>query len=119
MDTGSIKKTTTQPMQPGRADAADAAKNIRQAKGDASAAKGNAGAAENFNVQLSPAAKQRAAEQAKALDIARNTPDVRENRVMDLKKRIQDGTYKVEADKVADGMLREAILEHLAQTEEV
>jgi flagellar biosynthesis anti-sigma factor FlgM len=70
------------------------------------------------NVDISADAKDRAAAQAKALQIARNTPDVREDRVASLKAQIDAGTYKVDAGKVADGMMREAIKEHLSEIDE-
>lgn len=70
--------------------------------------------ASGVNVALSARSKEIAESHKKALEIARNTPDVREDRVADIKKRIADGTYQVDSGKVADGMMREAILEHLA-----
>lgn len=70
------------------------------------------------NVQISADGKGRAEAMNKALDIARNTPDVREDRVAALKKQIQEGTYQVDSGKIADGMLREAIKDHLAEAEE-
>ncbi|HVJ66042.1 MAG TPA: flagellar biosynthesis anti-sigma factor FlgM [Bdellovibrionota bacterium] len=51
---------------------------------------------------------------AQGLDQIKNTPDVRADRVAELKKAIQSGTYKVDARKIADKMvdssLEEAIL---------
>ncbi|TWW11534.1 negative regulator of flagellin synthesis [Planctomyces bekefii] len=73
-------------------------------------------AADASNVQISNAGKGRAEAYQKALDIARGTPDIREDRVAALKKQIQDGTYQVDSGKIADGMLREAIKDHLADT---
>lgn len=78
-------------------------------------AKKDAGAA---NVKISEGGKDRAEAMNRALDIARNTPDVREDRVAALKKQIQEGTYQVDSGKIADGMLREAVKDHLAETEE-
>jgi len=72
----------------------------------------------NFDVNISSGARSRAEASAKALEIARNTPDVREDRVAMLKKQIEEGNYKVDSGKVADGMMREAILDHLAETDE-
>lgn len=60
---------------------------------------------------------ERARAHKKALEIARSTPDVREDKVAALKKQIQDGTYKIDAGAIADGMAREAILDHLAETQ--
>ena len=67
------------------------------------------------DVSVSNEAKSRSAERKKAFDIAKNTPDVREARVAELKAKIQSGEYKPDSGKIADGMLREAIMEHLAQ----
>ena len=68
----------------------------------------------NWNVELSAKAREISEARAKAMDIARNTPDVREDRVAEIKKRIADGTYQVDAGAVADGMLREAIKDKLS-----
>jgi flagellar biosynthesis anti-sigma factor FlgM len=72
----------------------------------------------NYGVELSEKGKSRAAEQKKAFDIAKNTPDVREDRVAELKAKIQSGTYEIDSGKIADGMLREAIMEHLATSKD-
>ena len=68
----------------------------------------------NWNVELSAKAREISEARAKAMDIARNTPDVREDRVAEIKKRIADGTYQVDAGAVADGKLREAIKDKLS-----
>jgi negative regulator of flagellin synthesis FlgM len=70
--------------------------------------------AKDFGVQLSDNARKRVDERKKAFEIARNTPDVREDKVAAIKAKIQAGTYDVDSGKIADGMLREAIMEHLA-----
>ncbi len=44
---------------------------------------------------------------AKAYAVASATPDVREDRIAELKKRIASGEYKVDSDKVADKMISE------------
>ena len=49
----------------------------------------------------------RAREMSQAKVIAENTPDVREEKIAALKKRIAEGTYKVDADAVADRMVKE------------
>lgn len=72
----------------------------------------------DFDLALSPESKEKAEAYRKAMEIARSTPDVREDRVADIKKRIADGTYQVDSGKVADGMLREAILNKLADSPE-
>ena len=70
------------------------------------------------NVAISSQSRELADAHKKALEIARNTPDVREDRVADLKGRIAAGTYQVDSGKIADGMMREALLEHLSEREE-
>jgi negative regulator of flagellin synthesis FlgM len=44
---------------------------------------------------------------AKAKAIANNAPDVREEKIAALKKRIAEGHYKVDADAIADRMVDE------------
>jgi negative regulator of flagellin synthesis FlgM len=87
------------------ASVAQAAQNINQAN-------------KNFGVELSEKGKARAAERKKAFDIAKNTPDVREDKVADIKARLAAGTYDVDSGKIADGMLREALMEHLATSKD-
>jgi anti-sigma28 factor (negative regulator of flagellin synthesis) len=82
------------------ASVAQAAQNINQAN-------------KNFGVELSEKGKARAAERKKAFDIAKATPDVRED-----KARLAAGTYDVDSGKIADGMLREALMEHLATSKD-
>lgn len=72
----------------------------------------------NFDVQISPDAAVRAAEKKKAYEIAKATPDVDEAKVKDLRERIANGTYKVDSERIADGMMKEAILDHLSQLED-
>ena len=50
----------------------------------------------------------------KAFQIAMQTSDVREDKVSALKKKIENGEYTIDAGKVADGILRETIKEHLS-----
>lgn len=49
----------------------------------------------------------RGKELAQAKAMAMDTPDVREDRVADLKKRIADGSYKINSSAIADRMLEE------------
>ena len=103
----------------GKAKDSDASKGavaaeLSHASAISQAAANVGGPNKNYGVELSDRAKSRSAEQKKAFDIAKNTPDVREDRVAELKAKIQAGTYEVDSGKIADGMLREAIMEHLA-----
>ncbi len=85
------------------------------------AATGNANALEqvgsqnsNYNVKLSPESRKVSSFQKKLFDAAKNSPDVREDKVQEYQERIRNGSYEVDAGKIADGMLREAIREKLA-----
>lgn len=49
----------------------------------------------------------RAKDFSNAKAIATETPDIRENRVDDLKKRIQEGSYKIDSQSIADRMVDE------------
>lgn len=69
----------------------------------------------DFNVALSDKAKEMSESRRKAVEIAKNTADIREDRVADLKRRIEAGEYKLDAGQIADGMLREAIRDELAK----
>lgn len=69
----------------------------------------------DYNVNVSGKAKEMNEARMKALDIARNTPDVREDKVAELKSKIQSGEYKVSAENIADGILREAIKDELSK----
>lgn len=40
-------------------------------------------------------------------------PDTRSEKVAEIKRSIQDGTYKIEPDKIADKMIRESLLNDL------
>ena len=56
---------------------------------------------------------QKAGDIEKIQEILRKTPDVREDRVAHLKKKITSGEYSVKGKDVADQMLREFLLEDL------
>jgi negative regulator of flagellin synthesis FlgM len=49
-------------------------------------------------------------------EILRKTPDVREDKVALIKKKIESGEYSVKGKEVADQMLREFLLEDLLKT---
>jgi negative regulator of flagellin synthesis FlgM len=49
-------------------------------------------------------------------EILRNTPDVREDKIALIKKKIESGEYSVKGKEVADQMLREFLLEDLLKT---
>lgn len=86
-----------------KAGAGDYAKAARRSDSDAA------------QVNISP----RAREMAAAARAVRETPDVREDKVASLKQAIQNGTYKPDAGKIADGIAREAIRDELSATPEI
>ncbi len=51
----------------------------------------------------------KAKEMVKAKSVAEAAPDVREEKIAELKRRIQAGTYSVEPEAIADKMLDEHI----------
>jgi negative regulator of flagellin synthesis FlgM len=103
---------TLGPQRQEKTDAASRLKNKREAE-SATQAKDSA-VAENYGLNVSPKAKELSEARQKALGIARNTPDVREDRVAELKKKINSGSYKVDPDKIADGMMKEALKDQVA-----
>jgi len=68
----------------------------------------------DWNIDVSPRAKELAESHRLAGEITRNTPDVREDRVADLKAKIASGEYQIDSGKIADGIFREAMMEQLA-----
>lgn len=72
---------------------------------------------QDWGLDISPKAKEMSDAYKKAGEIARATPDVREDRVAAMKKKLAEGTYEVDSGKIADGMMREAMLERLASDE--
>lgn len=71
------------------------------------------GLPKGVDVAVSNDARSRVAEQKRVKELAMNAPEVREDRVAALKSQIDAGTYKVDSDKIANGMMREAVMEHL------
>ena len=65
--------------------------------------------AKTDTVVLSDAA-QRIQEARKQLDAL---PDVREDKVAQLKQQIENGTYEIDAEKIADKMLKDSLLNNL------
>ena len=68
----------------------------------------------SVEVALSNDAKQRVQERKKAKDLAMKAPDVREDRVADIKSRLANGSYQVDSEKIAQGIIKEAAMEHYA-----
>ena len=72
--------------------------------------------AEAANTNLS----SRAREINTAKKTAQNAPDIRdEQRISALKEEIANGTYKVDAKKAAEGLVRETLFDHIAMNEQI
>ena len=80
----------------GEADAAESAKKARPADTSATSLLGG-----SAKTEISGKAR----ELAKAKDVASAAPDVREDKIAELKRRIAAGAYQVDADAVADRMV--------------
>ena len=68
----------------------------------------------SVKVQLSNKALEVSTAKQKALDIAMNTPDVRMDRVEELKAKLKNGEYKVDPELIAEGIVKEALMDDLA-----
>lgn len=71
----------------------------------------------DYEVNLSQGSKELKQAYEKAFSIAKNTPEVREEKVRELKEKISKGLYRIDSGAVADGILKEAIKDHLATRE--
>ena len=67
------------------------------------------GASAGDRVALSPEAR----EMQRARKLLDAIPDIREDRVTEIKARIEEGTYEIDGDKIAAKMIRESILNEL------
>jgi len=74
-------------------------------KADQAADQAKESATKTDTVVISDAAKRIQEARAKLDDI----PDVREEKVADLRNRIQNGTYQADAEKTADKLLKEQL----------
>ncbi|MDY6880763.1 MAG: flagellar biosynthesis anti-sigma factor FlgM [Desulfatiglans sp.] len=68
------------------------------------------GIAGEDKVVLSPKAR----EIQKAKMLLASVPDVREEKVQEIRQRIEEGTYKVESKKIAEKIVKESLLNELA-----
>ncbi|MBI2601598.1 MAG: flagellar biosynthesis anti-sigma factor FlgM [Deltaproteobacteria bacterium] len=73
--------------------------------------------ATDYDVNLSQGSKELTQAYEKAFAIAKNTPDVREDKVKELKEKISKGLYRIDSGAVADGILKEAVRDRLATRE--
>ena len=52
-----------------------------------------------------------------ASQIAKSSPDVRPDKVAELKKKIQDGTYEIDSAKIADKLVEEHLNNHFGKND--
>ncbi len=103
--------------QAGKTDSATTTSSVTQSGAAAKTNGTTGGTTGGINVAVSPKARELADARKKAFDIAKATPEIREERVAALKAQIQSGQYQVDPGKIADGIAREALLEYLADSE--
>ncbi len=78
-------------------------------KTDGSARQGLSQTVKEDKVVLSPKAK----EVQEATKLIKEIPDIREEKVAKLKEQVDQGTYRVDGEKIAFKMLKESILDEL------
>ncbi|MFO7985601.1 MAG: flagellar biosynthesis anti-sigma factor FlgM [Desulfatiglandaceae bacterium] len=79
-------------------------------RADASSSKGSGDAGSTDKVELSPEAKQ--IQKAKKLVDA--LPDIRKEKVEEIKSRIKAGAYEVDSEKVASKMMEESLIHDMS-----
>ena len=91
--------------QAGKAKAANKTEKTEQAAKAAESAK--ASSADSVKSDISSRGKELAKDMAKAKEVANSAPDVREEKVAELKRRIAAGKYNVSPEAIADKMVDE------------
>lgn len=82
---------------------AAAAQKAKKAGGSAEQAKTQTANSGDAKTEISSKAK----EAAKAKEVATNAPDVREEKIQELRRRIAEGKYKVDPEAVADKIVQD------------
>ena len=72
---------------------------------------------DGYEVNLSDRARKLKNAKEKAMQMAKDTPAVRDDKVQHYKDLIAKGQYPIDSGKIADGMLKEAVREQLANEE--
>jgi len=87
---------------------AKAASKTEKPEGPAKAAEGaKTGGGESVKADISSRGKELAKDMAKAKEVATSAPDIREEKVAELKRRIAAGKYNVSPEAIADKMVDE------------
>lgn len=61
----------------------------------------------------------KAKELQKIKKVYQETPDIREDKVKELAAKINSGTYKLDSDKITQGIVKEAIKDEISKTPEM
>ncbi len=90
---------------------AGALKKAKATEAQSASSKKTGAPAQKADVPVESGAKadisSKAKEFSKAKEVATGAPDVREQKIAELKKRIEEGKYKVNPEAVADKMIKE------------
>lgn len=100
-----VSSATTQSIQ--KKDVAGTAGAKRTDKAGDAAAVAKSGTAAVDSGAVKPEISPKAREFAQAKEVASKAPDVREDRIAELKKKIASGSYQVNAQAIADKMVDE------------
>ena len=97
---------------PSRLVANRSAEAVPQPPAEPSGARGKTGQNDTVNLTASGREFKAAAEQAQLL------PEIREDRIMQLKRKLEEGTYRVNGDQIAVNMINETqennhVLKHI------
>lgn len=109
-----VSGSMSSPVTSGRANESGGTNKAAKTADMSALVKNSTADGKGVDVSVSDKARARASDQKKAVDLALQAPEVREDRVAAIKSQIAAGTYKVDSAKIADGMVREAVMEHLA-----
>ena len=102
-----VEHSRSNPAQSGEASGAKqagraaAAKEAKKSEKSASSETEKSNSSTGARAEISPKGKEFAATKA----LATSAPDVREDKVAELKKKIADGSYKVDTQSIADKMV--------------
>jgi len=104
-----VSQSTNQPIQNKPATNAEVGKAGAAKRSDKTESAQSTSAKQVDTTSAKTEISGKAKEFAKAKDVASNTPDVRDQRIADLKARIASGKYEVNAQAIADKMVDEHI----------
>ncbi len=96
-----VQSTQSEKIQ--KSDQASRTEKLRQIEKAKQEYKTPASSSSSTNTEISATAK----DAAKAHAVAASTPDVREDRVAELKRKIAEGSYKIDSDAIAEKMIGE------------